>query len=159
MIILDDYIQNHLNDGLVTVTKKETNISLPSYSSQSIKICDPVTNTPIISTTTNKNGLTSKQIYAMNQSLISKRNAINSYSKGPNVQDIFAMIPLKIGGIPNGSYYVETGGNLQNQERVYFGPVNIQRMSIKLVNDRGDIVDLNKVDWSFSFICEQLYRA
>lgn len=159
MIILDDYIQNHLNDGLVTITKKETNISLPSYSSQSIKICDPVTNTPIISTTTNNNGLTSKQIYAMNQSLISKRNAINSYSKGPNVQDIFAMIPLKISGIQNGSYYVETGGTLQNQERVYFGPVNIQRMSIKLVNDRGDIVDLNKVDWSFSFICEQLYRA
>ena len=157
MIILDDYIQNHLNDGLVSITKKETNIELPSYSSQSIKICDPVTNTKTISTTTN--GLTSKQIYSLNQSLISRRNSIKNYSSGTSIKDIFAMIPLKIGGIPNGSYYVETGGNLQNQERVYFGPVNIQRMSIKLVNDRGVIVDLNKVDWSFSFICEQLYRT
>jgi len=159
MIILDDYIQNHLNDGLVTITKAETSIALPSYSSQSVKICDPVKNTPIISTTTNTNGLTSRQIYALNQSLISKRNTTNTSSKRPNIKDIFAMIPLKIGGIPNGSYYIETGGNLQNQERTYFGPVNIQRMSIKLVNDHGDTVDLNKVDWSFSFMCEQLYRA
>ena len=159
MIILDDYIQNHLNDGLVTITKAETSIALPNYSSQSVKICDPTTNTPIISTTANTNGLTSRQIYALNQSLISKRNTNINFSKRPNIKDIFAMIPLKIGGIPNGSYYIETGGNLQNQERVYFGPVNIHRMSIKLVNDHGDTVDLNKVDWSFSFICEQLYRA
>jgi hypothetical protein len=32
-------------------------------------------------------------------------------------------------------------------------------MSVKLVNDKGDVVDLNKVDWSFSFLCEQLYRT
>jgi len=95
----------------------------------------------------------------LNQSLLSKRNTVNNFSNNTNISDIFAMIPLKIGGIPNGSYYVETGGNLQNQERLYFGPVNIHRMSIKLVNNNGDVVDLNNTDWSFSFICEQLYRT
>lgn len=157
-IILTDYIQNHINDGLVSISKTQTSIALPSYSSRSIEVCDPVTNTPII-TTTNSNGLTNKQLYSLNQSLISKRNKVKNYSSASYVNDIFAMIPLRIGGIPNGSYYIETGGNLQNQERLYFGPVNIKRMSLKLVNDKGDVVDLNKVDWSFSFLCEQLYRS
>jgi hypothetical protein len=44
------------------------------------------------------------------------------------------------------------------KKRNYFGPVNIQRMSIKLVSHNGDVIDLNNTDWSFTFICEQLYR-
>jgi hypothetical protein len=58
----------------------------------------------------------------------------------------------------NGDTYVEFGGTLQNQQRVYFGPVNISRLTIQLLNDRGDVVDLNNASWSFSFICEQLYQ-
>jgi hypothetical protein len=158
-IILDDFIQNHINDGLVSITKKETNIDIPFTTKSLIKTCDPVTNTPILNSNTNTDGLTSKQIYALNQALISKRNAVKSISNNAYINDIFAMIPLKTGGIPNGSYYIETGGNLQNQERVYFGPVNIQRMGIKLVSHNGDLIDLNNAEWSFSFICEQLYRA
>jgi hypothetical protein len=158
-IILDDFIQNHINDGLVSITKKETTIEVPFTTKPLIKTCDPVTNTPVISSNINTDGLTSKQIYALNQALISKRNSVKSLSNNTYISDIFAMIPLKTGGIPNGSYYIETGGNLQNQERVYFGPVNIQRMSIKLVTHNGDLIDLNNSEWSVSFICEQLYRA
>ena len=44
--------------------------------------------------------------------------------------------------LQNGSIYVDFSGTLQNQERVYFGPVNIHRMSISLVSDRGDVVNL-----------------
>jgi hypothetical protein len=65
---------------------------------------------------------------------------------------------MKVNGLQNGSNYIEFGGTLQNQERVYFGPVNIHRMSIKLVTDRGDIIDLNNQNWSFSLLCEQLYN-
>jgi hypothetical protein len=65
---------------------------------------------------------------------------------------------MKVSGLANGSSYVEFGGTLQNQERLYFGPVNIHRMTVKLVSDRGDIVDLNGANWSFSLICEQLYK-
>jgi hypothetical protein len=65
---------------------------------------------------------------------------------------------MKVAGIQTGSNYIEFGGTLQNQERLYFGPVNINRMTIKLVTDRGDPVDLNNVDWSFSLLCEQLYK-
>jgi hypothetical protein len=65
---------------------------------------------------------------------------------------------MKVSGLANGAYYIEFGGTLQQQERLYFGPVNIRRMSIKLMNDKGDTVDLNGANWSFSFVCEQLYQ-
>jgi hypothetical protein len=81
-----------------------------------------------------------------------------SYSKGPFVKDIFGIIPIKTSGLQAGSTYVEFGGTLQNQERMYFGPVNIHRMTIRLLNDRGDLVDLNNTNWSFSLVCEQLYK-
>ena len=160
LIVVDDYIQNHLNDGLVSITSSEINIPLPSYSSkQTTTLCDPFTNTPVTTSTTNTDGLTQKQIYALNQAAISqKQNKNNIYSAGPNVQDVFGIIPLRIAGQAPGTYYVETGGNLQNQSRVYFGPVNISRLTIKLQNDKGDIVDLNGSNWSFSLLCEQLYR-
>lgn len=152
LIVLDDYTQSHLNDGLVTVTQQENDIALPSYANRTKITCDsngdPIFNDPT---------LTQNQIYAANQIIQAKQNR-KRYSSTPAIQDVFALIPMKTGGLANGSSYIEFGGTLQNQERTYFGPVNIQRMTIKLLNDRGDVVDLNGSNWSFSLICEQLYQ-
>jgi hypothetical protein len=74
------------------------------------------------------------------------------------VRDVFAIIPLNVGGINTGSIYVETGSGLLKQERIYFGPVNISRMNIQLITDRGDSVDLNGSDWSCTLQCDQLYQ-
>jgi hypothetical protein len=160
LISLDDYIQNHLNDGLVTITRKETALSLPDYSYATTQICDPITNklTSISTQQSNSDNVTNKQLYSLNQSIYSQQNAIKTYSPGPFIKDLFGFIPIKPPS-KNGDYYIEFGGSLQNQERLYFGPVNIRKMTIQLLNDRGDVVDLNNTNWSFSFICEQLYRA
>ena len=157
LIMLDDYVQNHLNDGLVTITNQETSISHEPY----VIVCDPVTqqNTylPIDYGDPGKK-YTPAQLYAFNQKVQSQIIKDKSYSKGPFVQDIFGIIPIKTSGLKIGSAYVEFGGSLQNQQRLYFGPVNISRMTIRLLNDRGNVVDLNNANWSFSFICEQLYN-
>jgi hypothetical protein len=160
LISLDDYIQNHLNDGLVTITRKETALSLPDYSYATTQICDPITNkrTSVSTQQSNSDNVTNKQLYSLNQSIYSQQNAVKTYSPGPFIKDLFGFIPIKPPS-KNGDYYIEFGGSLQNQERLYFGPVNIRKMTIQLLNDRGDVVDLNNTNWSFSFICEQLYRA
>jgi len=82
----------------------------------------------------------------------------NSFGTGPFEKDVFGLIPLKLSGLRNGESYVEFAGTLQNQERSYFGPVNIKRMTVKLKTDRGNVLDLNGSNWSFSLVCEQLYR-
>jgi hypothetical protein len=160
LISLDDYIQNHLNDGLVTITRKETALSLPEYSYATTQICDPTTNTltSVSMQQSNSDNVTNQQLYSLNQSIYSQQNTLKTYSPGPFIKDLFGFIPIKPPS-KNGDYYIEFGGSLQNQERLYFGPVNIRKMTIQLLNDRGDLVDLNNTNWSFSFICEQLYRA
>lgn len=162
-IVLDDYTQSHLNDGLVTITSTETDIPLPSYATRNVATCDVDNNPRILFTgnsveNENVNFLTQREIYATNAKIASRKNKIKSYSSGPFVKDIFGLIPIKTAGLANGSVYTEFGGTLQNQDRTYFGPVNIQRMSVKLMNERGDVVNLNNANWSFSLMCEQLYQ-
>jgi len=41
---------------------------------------------------------------------------------------------------------------------MYFGPVNIERLAIQLLDDKGNLVDLDGADWSFTFIVKQLYQ-
>jgi hypothetical protein len=168
LICLDDFNQNHLNDSLVTVTPRDTNIALPSYANPSNITCDPVTGQRSYNTlaVTDYTKLTNNQLYSITE-IANSRNTVNplrnsitskSYSSGPYVQDVFALIPLRLSGLPNGAYYVDNGGSLQNQQRVYFGPINLSKMSIKLVDDRGNIVNLNNSNWSFSILCEMLYK-
>jgi hypothetical protein len=156
--MLDDYVQNHLNDGLVTITNQETSIDPGPY----VNVCDPATRLTVARPADyGSPGITytEQQLYAFNQQVQSQIVKVKSYSTGPFVQDIFGIIPVKTSGMSIGSVYVEFGGSLQNQQRLYFGPVNIHRMTIKLLNDRGNLVDLNNANWSFSFICEQLYKS
>ena len=170
MLCIDDYNQSHLNDGLVTITSRDTEIPLPSYAIRTKFVCDPVTGEKVYNTEsrTDNNKLTEKQV----QSLVSKANTGASdnnattgnvsskiYGSTPFASDVFGVIPMKLSGRKNGETIIEFGGTLQNQERQYFGPVNIQRLSIKLVSDRGNVVDLNNANWSFSLICEQLYKS
>lgn len=156
LIVLDDYIQNHVNDGLVTISSLEKDVSLPTYASRVTFQCDPVSGKKVAVSASNRENmnLSSKQLYAMNQVLEARRNKEKSYSVGPVLRDVFALIPLKLSGLTFGSTYMEFGGTLQNQDRKYFGPVRIQKFSVKLMNDKGEVVNLNGGNWSFTIICE-----
>jgi hypothetical protein len=160
MIVLDDYTQNHLNDGLITITPAENNSVTSYYVNKSTLVCDPITGTKVFTGTTmpgyNRN--TEKQVYAANQKLGAQNQTAKLYSPGPFVQDIFALLPLNTSNLSPGSVYIDNGSGLSKQSRLYFGPVNISRMTIKLINDRGDVVDLNGSDWSCSLECDQLYQ-
>jgi hypothetical protein len=173
LLCLDDFNQNHLNDGLVTASTSAMTVSLPTYANRSNYTVDPVTglltyNTNMENVNGKENKLTQNQIYTLTEianskrtsSIISTSSNVNakSYGAGPFAKDVFGLIPMKTTGMSNGSVYIEFGGTLQQQERLYFGPVNINRMSVKLMTDRGDVVDLNGSNWSFSLICEQLYQ-
>ena len=155
MIILDDFNQNHLNDGLVTVSKRDTSVTLPSYANRkSLKGCNAITGLPSSTTTFSTAGLTMNQVYSVGQILAAQNKARDVFNAGPFIKDMFALLPIKV----TGPVYVEFGGTLQQQERVYFGPVNINRLQVKLINDKGNSVELNGANWSFQLVCEQLYQ-
>jgi hypothetical protein len=158
LVVLDDFIQNHVNAGLITITSLENDIALPSYASRVSYQCDPATGIRTAVSATNKlsTELTSKQLYAMNQIIENKRTKSKSYAAGPYMKDVFALIPMKLTGMQFGQTYMEFGGTMQNQDRKYYGPVRIQKFSIKLINDKGQIVDLNGANFSICLICEIL---
>jgi hypothetical protein len=163
LIVLDDYTQNHLNDGLVTTINADLDVALPSYASKASYKRNPITDNQNVSNITssfNHNSLTNAQIYSSNQILNAQQTKYtkNVRSSGPFIQDIFGIIPVKTAGLGYGQTYTEFGGTLQIQERVYFGPVNIRRMTVKMMTDKGNILDLNGQNWSFSLITEQLYN-
>ena len=68
----------------------------------------------------------------------------NILAKIPVVMDKFSML------------YNEVEGK-QTQQRDYFGPVNIKKLQIKLLDKMGRVVDLNNNDYSFTLKIEQLY--
>jgi hypothetical protein len=103
--------------------------------------------------------LTQAQIYTINEINKNNNNLTNYLAKAPTSSDILAILPVKTStGVPTGSLLVEFSGSLQDNTRVYFGPVNIERMAVKLLDDKGNILNLNGNDWCFTLVCECLYQ-
>lgn len=44
-----------------------------------------------------------------------------------------------------------------NNIRTYFGPVNINRLHIQILDEYGRVVDFNNMDWSFTLSLDMLY--
>ena len=177
ILVIDDYNQNHINNGLITITETSTNIKLPIYYKPTSPVtCIPPTtnetyissdknnisyrNTPLVVPTAPRL-LTQAQIYSINE--INKNNYANTSlrSRAPTNPDIFALVPIKLSysdSTTSNSVYVEFSGSLQDNKRIYFGPVNIERLRVKLLDDNGNILNLNGADWSVTIIAEVLYQ-
>jgi hypothetical protein len=162
ILAIDDYNQNHINNGLVGITEYSNHLKLPSYYSPDLPyICTPgqglgtgqieqlVPSAP--------RTLTNSQIYTINEIIKNNKNNTNSKAKAPTTTDVFAKIPIKQ-GTPFGRLYVDFSGSLQDNKRVYFGPVNVDRMRVRLLDDKGNVLNLNGCEWSFAVIVEVLYQ-
>jgi hypothetical protein len=103
--------------------------------------------------------LTQAQIYTINEINNNNNNVTNYLTKAPTSSDILGIVPVKTSvGVPTGSLLVEFGGTLQENVRTYFGPVNIERMCVKLLDDKGNVLNLNGSDWCVTLVCECLYQ-
>jgi len=202
ILVLDDYNQNHINNGLITITQLSNKLALPSYYNPTL----PVQCTNFILPTlaqkqavanlnnlspeasallginpqnigtlledkvqlsyqenktvlpTAPRTLTQAQIYTINQIIKNKEQNTSYRGKAPSASDTFALIPIKHTGMKTGEMYVEFSGSLQDNKRIYFGPVNIDRIHIKLLDDRGNTIDLHGSEWCITLISENLYQ-
>jgi hypothetical protein len=100
--------------------------------------------------------MTQKQYYSVQQIIQTQNSQVGFRTSGPFIKDMFAVLPVKVG--EPGTIYTEFGGTLQVQARLYFGPVNIERLAVKLLNDKGHIINLNGLDWVITLICDCLYQ-
>jgi len=186
ILVIDDYNQNHVNNTLVSITEYNSNLKVPDYYSKDLpSTCISANSanlTQIVSQSSiTDNGLliagksaanytttqvvlpsaprtlTQAQIYTINE-INKNQNTTNYRSKAPTSSDILAIIPIKTSNLSTGSILVEFSGSLQENIRTYFGPVNIERLAVKLLNDKGHVIDLNGIDWVITLICDCLYQ-
>ena len=159
ILALDDYNQNHLNNGLVSITEPSKVVKLPSYySPDQPYICEPSQFGQVAQLIqSSPRTLTQSQIYTINEILKNNVNNMELRAKAPTTTDVFAVIPIKQPQ-NGGTLYVDFSGQLQDNRRTYFGPVDIERMRIRLLNDKGHVVNLNGADWAITIISENLYQ-
>jgi hypothetical protein len=78
-------------------------------------------------------------------------NVFNDSIMNPN---ILARISVK------GAYFsllMENDFNIVTEPRTYFGPVDIQRLRIRLFDDRGRLLNMNNANYSFCLNLKMLY--
>ena len=168
ILVIDDYNQNHVNNGLVSITEYSNVLKMPSYYSPDLPytclsatpnngINSEYTKTQIMLPSAPRT-LTNSQLYTINEINKNRNNNTNHRAKAPTSTDILAMIPIKPTGLSTGSLIIEFSGSLQDNSRTYFGPVNIDRMRVKLLNDKGNVLNMNGADWCVTLICDCLYQ-
>jgi hypothetical protein len=202
ILVLDDFNQNHINNGLITITELSKSLAMPTYYNYSQPyICSTVPNLGVQMTNISGNlsgiggqtasvigvnpenlfnslqdkldfglqtfpqimpsaprTLTQAQIYTVNEIIKNRSKTISFRSKAPTTTDTFALLPIKYGNMKTGDIYVEFSGSVQDNKRIYFGPVNIDRMRITLLDDRGNVLDLHGGEWSITLISQNLYQ-
>lgn len=162
-LVLDDFNQNHLNNGLVNIVDTDTTLSLPDYFNTDIpNVCAPdpqLNNTlaPFYVQSTPRT-LTQAQLYSINQILDNRRTTYKSRITGPTTTDVLAIIPIKKQGFSSGDMLVDAGSSLAYNTRTYFGPVNITRLRVSLQDDMGRTLNLHGANWSVSILVESLYQ-
>ncbi len=196
IIAIDDYNQNHINNGLVSITELSKTLKMPTYYSPDMPytIVNPTSNLQAninsisVDATLNPEGaiqldagdllmdklnasfkkypqvlpsaprtLTQPQLYTINQIIKNNDNNSNFRTMAPTTNDVFALVPVKA-NMPVGRMYVEFSGSLQDNKRTYFGPVNIDRLRVRLLDDKGNVLNLHGSEWSITIISENLYQ-
>ena len=165
ILIVDDYNANHLNKGLISVEKTQSKFGGPLTKKITGSNLLPLNSCEETDSGFSKvpqysqgapRTITAAQLYSLNETRSEGKDTVNDTLIPPTNTDIFAIIPLK--KVSPGDIITEFTTSIQKNERNYFGPVDIGRLHIKILDDKGNTLNLNGMDWSFILMVKQLYQ-
>jgi len=168
-IALDDFNNNKPNQNLVSFQNNVSAFTMPSYYVKTTmgKNCN-LTNPEYVNPSNihcgkkyaNKDlssNLTSKQRYTIDQIRLAMSGQRTERYSSPNSADILAKINVTF-PLGHDKQTMVQEVNLEYKKRSYFGPVNLKKLHIRLLNDKGMDVNLNGKNWSFDFIARKVYQ-
>ena len=163
VIVIDDMNKNQTNKGLVQISRdkqfikptthfKGTDLSLN-------RLC--LTNSNFedyISSDNTGRQLTKNEVYSALQinNYRTNFNQKNSKMDANLINNVFGIVPFENKSLMWGSSIFTSDKN--KFRRKYSGPVNISKLRIKLLDDKGNILNLNGAEWSLSMISTHLYQ-
>ena len=116
-------------------------------------------NTPLID---GSNNLTTAQKYTITEILNARKTISQDRYFSPVTANVLYRFPVPrinmnmLEGTAAPTIINNTQG-MANARR-YFGPVTIKTLKVRLLNDKGIVLDLNNMDFSFSLLVERLYQ-
>lgn len=157
LLSIDDYQHNRLNKGIISTTDRTVKLDMPEYTSANT--FTPDANGTCTAALTAPRQLTQAQLYTIN-TIYRNRKQSKTRPVAPTTNNVLAVIPLSSRSpiLSINTPLIVFGINLIIHSREYFGPVTIEKLGIKLVDDKGNLVDLNGLDWSFVFRVKQMYQ-
>ena len=143
LLELNDYNQAQINSGIVSVADRSSSITAINTGANR---------------GSNQDKLTKAQLYSQNAMLSKNNDKPNTSDRiyGPVSKDVLAMIPLEGIDKLRPEPLIDDVTDV-NVPRVYSGPVKIDKLRIRLLDDKGNLVNLHDNDWSFTLIVEQLH--
>tara|TARA_B110000261_G_C13042435_1_gene340854 strand:+ start:69 stop:605 length:537 start_codon:yes stop_codon:yes gene_type:complete len=177
VVLVDDHNHNNSNKSLVQLSQGKQHIKNTSYyknvneqtSDYSRRQTQPNTTlsggdlcldtvtrdalTPYIFDDNRQ--LTQKQIYT--QASINDTNNTKELKIKQEAQpNILAIIPFENKSIVWGQSTISSDKN--HYVREYHGPVDIEKLSVKIVDDKGVKLNLNGNEWSATLLSKHLYK-
>ena len=155
ILSIDDYNQNRLNQNVITASEGTDN-TIP------LRLLNKCNKNDVnrLQIPSNPRTKSLSLLYAHNERVVETLNEIKrqaSKNIPAAVPDIFAMIPIETER-KLGTLLSNRGMSTQINLRKYFGPVNINRFRIRLFDEKGNLVNLNNSDFSFTVSVERLYN-
>lgn len=161
LLEIEDFNNNHFNRNFVAIDDSISKANYPSYYTPDISLSDPSVKFTIDSngnTVWIDSGLTHAQqqtISSVYQSRI-QENKLENKVTGMKTNDILSKLPVQYTSNYN---TLIIGYNFINKnERLYYGPVKINRIKIALYNDKGQLLRLNKQDFSITLQTDEFYQ-
>jgi hypothetical protein len=172
VVVLDEFSQNQTS-GTMVQTIQDVNSIKPSlyyanskdpknteFSPLNLDCLSPsnITTDDQMKIALTKTGLTRAQIYTRAQINQNKLlvNQQNNYLE-PNVQNnILAIVPFESFMTTTWAHKYFTDKNKYVRE--YHGPIEIEKMQVRLYDDKGYEMNFNGANWSLTMITEHLYK-
>jgi len=161
-MLLDDYNNNQSSKALIGITKADNSI-LPTTITEPVnKVLQGSNSNDIsIQQNTTLKTIPNNILEAENLKNNDRNKKLKPRYSSPANSNYFAKIPIKISRNWKDNYsapFIEFSGQIQKNKREYFGPINIKKMKVTLLDDKGNILNINGLDWSFSLQTTHVYQ-
>ena len=146
ILSLEDYSDQRLTKGLISIadTKSYGTISVTNNATCKLR----------------GGALTRAQLYTINALTADSvaqtvARGFNNKLAGGNNGAAFAIIPLQNIQTLRPEPYIKFGADLAYHQRQYLAPIILERLTVRLSDDKGNLVNLFDSNWSFSLIVEE----
>lgn len=166
IIVIDDMNKNQTNKGLVQIDNSKEHINKTTYYKNSEGFPNIDNSLNCLTTKNNFDSLvnssgrtlTKNQLYSSLQinNYRASFNETNSKMTAELINNVFAVVPFETKSLQWGTSMFTSDKN--RFKRKYNGPIDITKLNVKILDDKGNLLNLNGSDWSLSIISTHSYK-